>query len=134
MVDKSALNPTRPTASAARWITVALLAVIAGCLLVQLGAGTAPAAAQISSGGKSNVFAVAGQITSDSYGLYLVDVEAQRVSVYQYLPNIRRLQLRAVRNYSFDLRLDEYNTEPLPREIKKLVEQHQPLGEPTTRP
>jgi hypothetical protein len=34
----------------------------------------------------------------------------------------------AARNYKFDVQLDEYNTEPLPREIQKLVQQHKRLG------
>jgi hypothetical protein len=35
----------------------------------------------------------------------------------------------ASRTYLFDVRLDEYNTEPPPSEIKKLVEQQKRLGE-----
>jgi len=109
------------------WLIVVLLSVIATALLMEIGFGVSSAQVQVGAAGKDEVFVVAGQVTSDTYGLYLVDVAKRRICVYQWLPGTRKLRLMAVRNYTFDLRLDEYNTEKLPREIKKLVEKGKPL-------
>lgn len=109
---------------------IVLLGVIAACLLVQLGAATRPVRAQDTSatvGRDESVFAVAGRLGEDVHGLYLVDYENATICVYQYSPGQRRLRLTAARTYAFDRRLDEYNTEPSPREIRTLVEQHRRL-------
>jgi len=113
-----------------KWLVVILLGLIAGCLLVELGATVGTASAQVSSGQPTmGITAVAGQITNDSYGIYLIDVENATIAVYQWLPNVRKLRLMAARNYEFDLQLDEFNSDdPSPREIKQLVEQHDRLG------
>jgi hypothetical protein len=87
----------------------------------------APARASAARG--RGVLAVAGQITADTYGLYLVDLDSRKICAYQWRPSTRKLRLLAVRNYTFDLKLDEYNTEKLPREIKKLVAESKPLVE-----
>lgn len=121
---------------AARWLVVIFLAVIATCLLVELGFTSSAARGQIAGGvqqsaagrdGGKRLFAVAGQVTKDTYGLYLVDLENDTICMYQYLPGTRRLRLMAARTFIYDCQLDEYNTEPLPREIKSLVEQHRRL-------
>ncbi|HUS47558.1 MAG TPA: hypothetical protein VM098_05535 [Phycisphaerae bacterium] len=117
----------------AKWCVVALLGAALGCLLWEAGVGAADTRGGAAAGG--DVLLVAGQITSDTYGLYIVDTRRSTIGVYQWLPGTRKLRLLAARNYSFDLQLDDYNTEPLPRDIKKLVEQSRPLGgAPRTRP
>jgi len=108
-----------------------LLGAVAAWMLIQAGRSGAPAQAQVTaSGGGGNVFAIAGQLSRDVYGLYLVDLEHATICVYEYLPagtGSSRLRLMAARTFAFDRQLDEYNTEPLPREIKTLVEQHRRL-------
>ena len=114
---------------AALWAIAAALSAVAVLLGMELSAGSSKAYAQ--AGGvaaRDNVLVVAGQITGDSYGLYVVDIEKSTIGVYQWLPSARKLRLMAARNYTFDLQLDEYNTEPFPREIKRLVEEHSRLG------
>ena len=118
----------------ARWLIVGLLAVIAACLLVEAGSTASTTSSELSAGGKGSVFAVAGQITPDTYGLYLVDLENGTICVYQYLGGARRLRLMAARTFAYDRQLDEYNTEPLPREIRELVEQQRRLERAPTRP
>lgn len=112
---------------------VGLLAVIAACLLVEVGltassAGGAPLAAGTAAGDR--VLVVAGQVTRDSYGLYLVDQANRTICVYQWSPTSRKLRLLAARTYVFDLKLDQYNTEPDPLEIKKLGEKARRLDTP----
>jgi hypothetical protein len=134
MANESAGGSRSDRAALAKWLSVALLAVIAGCLLAQATAFVAPAEAQVPPATQGRFFAVAGQVTADSYGLYLVDTDTATVSVYQYLPNTKKLRLMAVRNVSYDLQLEEYNTEPSPREMKKLVEEQRRPQAATTQP
>lgn len=120
--------------SSARWLVVGLLAVIAACLLVEVGltassADNAPLAA--GSAGGDSVLVVAGQVTRDSYGLYLVDQANRTICVYQWSPTSRKLRLLAARTYLFDTKLDQYNTEPDPLEIKKLSDRARRLGKAT---
>ena len=117
------------------WAIVLLLGVIAACLLFQAFAGSDVAIAQSPTRGENGMVAVAGQISSDVFGLYLVDTQSKTVCVYQYVGgNTRKLKLLAARTYTYDSQLDEYNTEPSPREIKTLVEQHRRLENTTTKP
>lgn len=118
----------RRGASPAMWLIAGLLGVIAVCLVIEVGSSIASArqAGGVASG--DSVLVVAGQITRDSYGLYLVDLESKSICVYQWLGGPRKLRLMAARSYVFDRKLDEYNTEPSPREIKELVEQARRLG------
>jgi len=85
--------------------------------------------------GNGRVFAVAGQLTKDTYGLYLVDLDNATICMYEWIPQTRKLRLQAARTYLYDSQLDEYNTEISPREVRKLVWQQKRLGEvPTTQP
>lgn len=117
-----------------RWASVALLIGVCAALMAELLRPPARAEAQVStatSAGK--VLAVAGQITSGSYGIYLVDLETRIMTVYEWLPRSRKLRLLAARNTSYDLQLDEYNTSPSPGEIKKLVSRSQRLADTEPR-
>ena len=132
MPETSTQNTLGASHSAGKWVIVILLSVIATCLLIEVGSsavGARGAEADAGNGAKGGLFAVAGQITRDTYGMYLVDAEKGTICVYQFVPTTRKLHLRAARNITFDLLLDAYNTEPQPQEIKKLVEQHKRLKE-----
>lgn len=112
---------SREAGATARWLLVGALAVVATGLLVAAADGQSTPDADTGSGQTDSVIAVAGKLTDDTYGLYLVDTEQKTIVLYQYLPSVRRLKLMAGRTYAFDSRLDEYNTEPSPREIRKRV-------------
>ena len=129
MPETQTQNRLRASQSAGKWVLVILLSAIAACLMIEVGRGAqdAPGAQAPEGAGKAGLFAVAGQITRDTYGLYLVDVERRTICVYQYVPTTRKLHLRAARNITFDVQLDNYNTELAPQEVKKLVEQHRRL-------
>lgn len=118
---------------------VVFLGVIAACLVAQVITGSTPVGAQgaLPEGvpAPGGVVVVPGQIGPDAYGLYLVDTGRRTISVYQYTSgNVRKLKLLAARTYTYDSQLDEYNTEPSPRDIKSLVEQHKRLENVTTQP
>jgi hypothetical protein len=115
-----------------RWVLVGLLAPLTIGLLVEAGrqwTGTASAQSVQSGGDGKSIFVVAGQISPQTYGLYLVDYEHKTVCVYEYLDNTRTLRLMAARTYAFDVQLDAYNTEPEPREIRRLVGQQKRLDD-----
>jgi hypothetical protein len=116
---------------AAKWLIVAALGGVAALLLTELALSASAVEAQSESplAGR-NVIAVPGQITRDSYGVYLVDPEKGTICVYQYLVTAKSLRLLASRNYVFDVQLDDYNTQPPPRQIKELVEQQRRLTSP----
>ncbi len=111
-----------------RTVSIALLAAVAGLLLYQLAAAQTAATAT-ASGGAGEVFALAGQIDEDTYGLYLVDLANQTICIYQYLPRSRKLRLMAARTYRFDVQLDDFNNDPAmnPDEVKKLIERNRRL-------
>lgn len=113
-----------------RWSLVGVLALTAGGLLVSLSlrASAAPANSSAFSGA-GGVFVTGGRISGETYGLFLVDQDKRTISVYELAPKARKnkLRLMASRTYAYDVRLDEYNTTPSPREVRRLVEQHKRL-------
>ncbi len=122
-----------------RWPVVALLGVAASCLLAEALAGveaaSVPAPGTSGAAGPGTApFVVAGQITPDTYGLYLVDPQNDTICVYQYLsaPRPGKLKLVAARTYHYDAQLDEYQTDPSPGEIKLLVEKQRRLRDVET--
>ncbi len=124
-------RPDSRPAGAGRWLIVILLSVIATCLLIEVGRGLPAALGEpsVASSGGGEVIVVSAQIAADAYGVYLLDTKRGTMAVYQFQPSKRTLRLMAVRGYGFDVQLDEYNTEPSPLEIKKLVQQQQRLGD-----
>jgi hypothetical protein len=129
-------NTARRSGSIGPWIAVAFLALVAGLLLVELGRGgaiaqpidSAPAPSQARS--DDGLMAVAGRISGQVYGIYLVDTDSRTMALYQWEPNNRRLRWMASRNFTYDLRIEDYNTEMKPSEVKKLAEQADRLTDP----
>ena len=125
----------------ARAVVVAALALGAAVALVLAAWPSSPARAQSPAEwpaeeqpARTGMFAVAGQISPNTYGLYLVDPQRGGLAVYEYVPAERRLHLRAARAFSYDLQLESYNTEPSPGEVADMVNQARRLSETTTAP
>ncbi|MHC4562773.1 MAG: hypothetical protein ACYS8X_08395 [Planctomycetota bacterium] len=113
-----------------QWLAVTLLALLPVGLLVRAAdEGDQPEPIPAPTG--QTMLAVPGQITHDTYGLYLVDLEKQTICVYQYAKTSKKLRLLAARTYAFDTQLDDYNTEPSPRQVRELVQSHRRLTDPT---
>jgi hypothetical protein len=112
----------------ARWLAVALLGFIACALVIEASTGrllAQPGGDAGPAGRGDGVIAVVGQITDERYALFLVDTRRQRIAMYQWLPKKGRpgvLRYLASRYYGFDIRMDSYNTEMDPREVRKLLE------------
>jgi acyl-homoserine lactone acylase PvdQ len=136
-----ALPDSRSPGTVAQWMVVVVLtagvALLAGAFLgtgptasAQTGSSSATPALPLPNG----VMAVAGQITRDTYGIYLIDTKNSTMCVYEYLSTDRILQLRAARMCAFDLKLEAYNTSPGLSETRKLVSQASSFKDTTTMP
>ena len=118
-----------------------LYLVVLGCLVIWAawwarGGDAAQAQTGLNAAAGQGLLAVPAQITRDSYGLFLIDPAEGTICVYQYQATTRKLQLLASRAYRFDVRLDDWNTLPPPREIQDLVGQQKRLEalDSTTQP
>ncbi|HMB95884.1 MAG TPA: hypothetical protein VKK61_07585, partial [Tepidisphaeraceae bacterium] len=119
-----------------RWTTVALYlnaALLVAVLIVLLGRDNAPRILpaalgqnQLPIGGGAGVFIVPAQFSVSTYGCYLMDIDAQTLCAYEFFPGDKQLRLIAARNFRYDRRLGNFNTEkPTPAEVKQLVDQEQ---------
>ncbi len=129
--------------NAAKWSVVAILAIIASCLVMELGFAPSPAdAGSVGTGQGRGVFAVAGRVTKDTYGIYLVDLNNKTICMYQLVPGARvkgrragKIEFMASRTFRYDVQLDDWNNEyPSPAEVKKLVQQSRRLGDNVSPP
>ena len=73
--------------------------------------------------GGAGLFLMPAQLSSSTWGCYVMDVDAQTLVAYQYYPGDRKLRLMAARDFSYDRFLKEFNTDdPSPSDVKNLVE------------
>lgn len=85
--------------------------------------------------GGAGVFIMPGQFSRDTYGCYLMDVDAQTLCVYQWDPASRKIKLLAARSFRYDRHLTDYNTEnPSPAEIRELLEKESANPPAATQP
>jgi len=110
----------------ALWANAALLAVIA---VVLLNRGNAPsflssayAQNQPPIAGGAGVFVMPAQMQSNVWGCYLLDVDSKTLCAYQFYPGEKKLRLTAARSYRYDTKLENYNTELPPKEIKAMFD------------
>ena len=121
-----------PTSNTLKAVSLAALVAVAAALFVSLTSSPSAVAQDAAGIGAGRYLAVAGRVTGDSYGVYLIDTQSGTMAVYQWQASRNTLKLLAARNVNYDLQLDELNTEPSPREIHELVQQHRRLGETPT--
>ena len=118
--------PARSTPHPVFWVIAAALVVIATTLVVRTDrrALVNPAFGQaVMSGGARGVFAFSAQLSKNTYGVYVVDVDAMTVWVYEYLPQKGCLRLAAARTWRYDRYLENHNICDLPPEVvEQMVE------------
>jgi hypothetical protein len=74
--------------------------------------------------GSRGVFAFSGQLSKGSYGVYLVDVDAMTIWVYEYLSQKGCLRLAGARTWRYDRYLENHNICDLPPEIvQQMIEE-----------
>jgi hypothetical protein len=78
---------------------------------------------QPSMAGGAGVFVMPAQFSKDTYGCYLLDVDAQTLAVYRFDPLDKQLRLTAARNFRYDRKLANFNTSvPSPMEVKEMLD------------
>src|SRR5688572_22515368 len=102
-------------------ILVALLS--GGRMPSVLPAAFAAAQAPQPIAGGSGIYLMPGQFTSNSWGCYVMDVDAQTLCAYKWFEGEKKLRLVAARSFRNDRRLHDFNTDsPTPAEVAKLLE------------
>lgn len=87
--------------------------------------------------GGSGLFLMPSQLSTNTWGCYVLDANAQTLTAYQYYPGDKVLRLVAGRNIRFDRQLGNYQTQPSPDEIRRMVEEERqaPAAQsPATQP
>ena len=115
----------------ALYLNAALLGVI---VIVLLSRGSSPsllpaamAQNQAPIAGGSGVFIMPGQFADKSFGCYLLDVDNQTICAYEFFPGEKQLRLIAARNFKYDRRLSNFNTDrPTPADVKDLLDKETP--------
>jgi hypothetical protein len=81
---------------------------------------------QMPIGGGAGVFIVPGQFSTNTWGCYLMDVDAQTLCAYQFYPGDKQLRLIAARYFRNDRKLKDFNTgSPSPDEVAQLIAREQ---------
>ncbi len=62
------------------------------------------------------------RLGAHQWGLVLLDTPHHVFAIYRVLPSARRVQLIAVRNYRYDLKLKDFNNaSPTPAQVRQMV-------------
>lgn len=108
----------------ALWVNAALLA---GILLLLAGRDNAvtlsPAVfGQAQPVGGGGLFIMPAQMSSNVWGCYVMDIDAQTLCGYTMTGSPPELKLVAARNFRFDRQLGALNTSPPPSEVRAMLE------------
>src|SRR5207237_4640462 len=120
----------RPKLSSTAVALYVVAALLAANLIATLARSDSPnilpaAFAQARQGpiaGGGGLFVMPAQLSGNTWGAYLMDIDKGTLCVYQYFPGTKQLQFIASRKFTNDTRLENFNTTPTPSEIVDLVE------------
>jgi hypothetical protein len=88
-----------------------------------------------SSTGSAGLTVMPGQLSPNTWGCYVIDPQNQTLGVYQFTPGEHLLRLAASRDIQYDRRLANFNTVPVPEEIRQMLDrQAEPSRAATTNP
>jgi len=119
------------------WVMTVALVVIATALVMRRDAGwltrSALGQSEESEGigggvraGARGIYAFSGQLTSKTYGLFMVDVDTGTIWCYELSRgsnNELQMRLVAARSWIFDRYLEEFNVgEPIPAAVEAMVQ------------
>lgn len=102
-------------------ILVTLLGRGNGSSVLPAASAAAPTQGQPIAGGGS-IYLMPGQLSVNSWGCYIMDIDAQTLCTYQFYPGEKQLRLVAARNFHWDRKLGNYNTSPPWPDVKILTE------------
>lgn len=118
---------TKSTPHPVFWVIAAALVTIAVTQLTQKGNLTLSGAAfgqPTTSAGARGVFAFSGQLTKNTYGVYVIDTDTATMWMYEYLGTKGCLRLAAARSWRFDRYLENHNACDLPPEaVEQMIEE-----------
>ena len=99
----------------------AFLAYVAGSFFAPATTLALPEPGSVSAEG---VLAVPAQLSSQAYGLYLIDLNNQTILLYGYGgPWTRGLRLVSARSFRYDRQLLDFNCgKPSPQDVQQLIE------------
>ena len=115
----------------ALYLNATLLAAVLVALLARGSGGpvltpAALAQAQPAIAGGAGLFVMPAQFSSNVWGCYIMDVDQQTLCAYTVSGSPPKLRLIAARNFQYDRRLKNYNSDGLtPLEVKDLWEKEQ---------
>ncbi len=127
-------EPNAPSLGRPLWACCGAIVLLALAILYRGNGGergfpaVLPSAAAQGQGpiaGGGGYYLMPGQLASNMWGVYLMDIETQSVAVYHYDAGARQLRLLAVREFEQDRLLRDFNTVPAPAEIRRIVELEQ---------
>lgn len=110
------------------WLIGVSLMVIAAVMVLRLDAdlgapGNAAFGQAVSSSGLRGVYSFSAQLNKETFGVYMVDVDAMTIWLYKYDSRKGCLKLEAARTWRYDRYLKDYNTcDPSPYDIEQLIE------------
>lgn len=109
------------------WVIAGALVTIAVTMVSQRGGapfGEVAFGQPTTSAGARGVFAFSGQLTKNTYGVYVVDTDTATMWMYEYLGAKGCLRLAASRSWRFDRYLENHNLCDLPPEtVEQMVEE-----------
>ena len=115
-----------PRSQAATWLIAVSLVVIATCLVLRLDSWVSGVAVAqpVSQAGARGVFAFTGQLSKNSFGVFMVDVDTTTIWCYEVDPGKPMLKLVACRSWKYDRFLEEFNVDEAtsPEFVEELVE------------
>lgn len=117
----------RPSPHPVFWMIAGALATIAVTMVTQRDGSPLSGMAfgqPTTSAGARGVFAFSGQLTKNTYGVYVVDTDTATMWMYEYLGAKGCLRLAAARTWRFDRYLENHNTCDLPPEtVEQMIEE-----------
>ena len=125
----SSLPQRSPRSPTRRPLGKYVLAGAIGALVVYLASSfftPAPTLALPQEGavGAQGFLAVPAQLSSDAYGLYLIDLRNQTILLYGYGGTWSKgLRLISARSFRYDRQLEDFNSDkPSPQDVQQLLE------------
>lgn len=115
------------------WLTIGLYlnaVLMVGVIVVLLSRDHAPSFLPAAYGqqapqpiaGGGGIFLMPGQLSQNTYGCFVMDVDQQTLMVYEYRADVRKLRFMAGRDFSNDRKVHNVNTEPTPADVKQMLE------------
>jgi hypothetical protein len=83
--------------------------------------------------GGGGVYVMPAQFHAESWGCYLLDVDAQTLCTYEYDPGAQKLKLTSARDFRYDRLLKNFATSPAPWEVQQMVEQEKQMPRPPAK-